>query len=858
MKSSSLQDRALSLAGALLCASLGAGPWSAVHAADAVPQNAAPRVYSVAAGPLEAALNQYARQAGVMLSFEPALVRGRHSAGFTGFTTVQDGLDKLLEPHPLAARNAGGNSWLIQATPSKPAVPPLAPTRPAQPEVKLPEVLVTARRDPREAVFETPGSVAVVTRAEIDRLPPRNAADVLADVPGVYTSQSRLDPGVSVNIRGLQDFGRVNVMIDGTRQNYQQSGHGSNGTVYLDPELLGGVDIAKGPTSTVGGAGMIAGLVNFRTLEVQDLLKEGATLGGRVNATSGSNAYDFAGSAALGLRPNDDIDLVMVLSRKSVGDFEKGRRGSVADGLDNVVHGVTRLSSQDQDSALLKGTWRFAPGHAVKLSYIGLDARFGEDPQTASAGGIENHVRSDTLVGNYQWKPADSHWIDLKSSLYYTRTRNQAHRAEGGALDANAYALQYETSTIGGTLENTSRHALGPVTAVVKAGGEFYRDKTDPKAQSLSIGADAGTTALYTGSTPAGERTVASLFGEVALLHEDWLEVTGGLRYDWYGLQGDGRMRIGSILNPPGVRPGSTTLYTRFESDRHDGHFSPKLTMAVRPVESVQLFASIGRGMRPPGLTETLLWGQHTGSLFPYYPNPDLREERSRNWELGANLTRKSLFAPGDVARAKLAWFDSKVQNYITLARIMSPIDTEGGGIFGPYAYVNLDGAFRSRGLELQADYDTGRFFGTLNYTRILVDTGSGGYDPFPLGSLTGYPANTIGQPGDANIWHVIPSRKNLGLSGGMRLLDKRLVLGARMRYQSPSKNTSVWTQQGDTYNQRSWRLFDLWASYDITEDVVLRAAVNNLRDRNYAEMQGGGYFVGPGRTATVTLSVRF
>lgn len=63
-----------------------------------------------------------------------------------------------------------------------------------------------------------------------------------------------------MNIRGMQDFGRVNVMIDGTRQNYQQSGHGSNGSVYLDPEMLGGVDISKGPTSTVGGAGMIAGL----------------------------------------------------------------------------------------------------------------------------------------------------------------------------------------------------------------------------------------------------------------------------------------------------------------------------------------------------------------------------------------------------------------------------------------------------------------------------------------------------------------------------------------------------------------------------------------------------------------------
>lgn len=849
---------AVCLHGALCLALLPSSGFAQAPAAT----DAGARAYRIVAGPLDDALNRFARQAGITLSFTPQQVDGLRSRGLEGSFSVQTGLTRLLDGSGYVARLQAPGHYVLQTR--EPLVGTAAPhaasaAPPPAAEVTLPTTTVTAARDRRQEVYDTPGSVAVITREEIDRLPPRNTADLLTDVPGVYTSQSRMDPGISVNIRGLQDFGRVNVMIDGTRQNYQQSGHGSNGSVYLDPELLGGADIAKGPTSTVGGAGMIAGLVNFRTLEVADLLQDGQTLGGRVNTTTGSNAYDFAGSAALGLKAGEDFDGVMVLSRKKVGAFEKGQRGSVREGLDAVVHGISQLTDQDQTSALLKGTWRFAPGHMAKLSYIGLDAKFGEKAQSASAGGLTNHVRTDTLLANYNWNPADSKLIDLKTSLYYTRTRNEAFRHAGGQLDDNAYQLRYQTSTVGGTLENTARLALAKTTdAVLKTGGEFFHDWTSPQAQALSIGADAGTTALYTGSTPEGKRTVASLFGEATLLHDSWLEVTGGLRYDWYGLQGDGRMRIGSISNPAGVRPSTTALYTRFQTDRHGGSIAPRLSVAVKPIEQLQFFANIGRGMRPPAITESLQWGQHVGSLFPYYPNPDLRAEYSRNTELGVNAVFKGLLTERDALRVKAAWFDSKVKNYVTLGRIMAPNDTAGGGLLGPYAYVNLDDPFRSKGLELQADYDTGRVFGSLSYTHMMVKTGKGGYDPFPLGSMMGFPSNTLGTPGDANIWYTLPPRKNLSVSAGVRLLDDKLTLGGRMRFQSPTATTSVWTVQGDAYNQKAWHLYDLWASYALNRHTTLRLAINNLMDKNYAEMQGGGYFVGPGRTAMVTLSLKF
>lgn len=849
----------LAMAAAAVCLASGLTPLvanaqPATHAADK-----ALRSFSIPAASVETALNQLAREAQVMIAFDPDLVQGRQSKGFKGVATVQGVLDSLLESHPLQAQSEGQGAWRIRFTPLRTAKTADG-TRGESQERKMNELTVLGKRDARQQVFETAGSVAVVTREEIDRLPPRNTSDVLADVPGVYTSQSRQNPGVSVNMRGLQDFGRVNVMIDGTRQNFQQSGHGSNGSVYLDPEMLSGVDISKGPSSTTGGAGMIAGMVNFRTLDIDDLVPEGEKRGGRVNATSGNNAYRFSGSAAMGLRLREDLDLVMALGRKEVGEFRTGDRGAVADGLKPLTHGVSRLSAQNQYSALMKVNWRLLPGHELKFSYVGMDARFDEGNSTDVPGGsitTHNHIRNDTLQVAHHWSPADLSWVDLQSNLYYTRTTNRVERG-AGTLDPNQYRLQYQTSTIGGSSQNTARLRGSAFDALVKTGAEFFHDWTDPRSQPLTAGADAGTAALYTGATPEGKRTVASLFGEASLLRGDWLELTGGLRYDWYGLQGDGRMRVGSITNPPGVRPGTTTVYTRFGVDRHDSAFSPRLALAIKPNDVWQLFASYGKGMRPPALTESLLWGSHTGSLFPYYPNPDLRAERSRNWEVGANAIFEQLALPSDKLRLKAAWFDNEVKNYITLARVMSPISAGGEGVIGPYAYMNMNDPFRSKGLELQLDYDAHRFFGAINFTRMIINPGRGGYNPFPLGSLTGYPSNSLGTPGSTDIWYVLPPKRNLSVTGGVRLLDGKLTLGGRMRMQTPSKNASIWTAQGDQYNQKSWRVYDLWAAYQATPDVTLRLALNNLRDSNYSEMTGGTYWVAPGRTVQATVSVRF
>lgn len=110
-------------------------------------------------------------------------------------------------------------------------------------------------------VYQTPSSVAVITREQINKRAPRHAADMLEETAGVYTAVNQRDQGLSVNIRGIQDYGRVNMNVDGMRQNFNVNGHQQrNGVMLIDPEMVSSVEIDKGAQSGMGGAGVLEAL----------------------------------------------------------------------------------------------------------------------------------------------------------------------------------------------------------------------------------------------------------------------------------------------------------------------------------------------------------------------------------------------------------------------------------------------------------------------------------------------------------------------------------------------------------------------------------------------------------------------
>lgn len=123
------------------------------------------RAFSIPAAPMETALNQLAREARMMIAFDPELVRGLQSPGFQGVATLQRVLDALLDRHALLAQSAGQGAWRVRPAPG--GLPNRNQgSRVSVRESRMGEVVVAAKKDPRQQVFETAGSVAVVTRGD--------------------------------------------------------------------------------------------------------------------------------------------------------------------------------------------------------------------------------------------------------------------------------------------------------------------------------------------------------------------------------------------------------------------------------------------------------------------------------------------------------------------------------------------------------------------------------------------------------------------------------------------------------------------------------------------------------------------
>ncbi len=667
-----------------------------------------------------------------------------------------------------------------------------------------------------DAVYETPGSVAEIGREAIDqRGGARNAADLLRGVAGVDAVVDRQNPGVNVNIRGLQDQGRVNMSIDGARQNFQQSGHGASAFAYIDPELISRIDVDKGPTSAAGGAGVIGGVVNFRTLEFDDVALPDKDYGARINATTGTNAFDFNGSMAAAAKVGDAFEVVGAVGRKKLGEYEPGTRGTL------VYNGgvPTKFTTQDQWSWLLKATARPTDDQTVKLTYTGLDARF-------DTGGGQytdtNKVTTHNVVADYSWKPG-LWWADLSAKAYFSRTGNQQYRPP--RLDAvppyGAFNVDYQIDTFGGSLTNVTRFSAPLFDVALSYGAEVFRDKT----ATASVGSnsdDDPNGVWFSGSNPDGQRTVGGAFARAELSRGEWLKILLGGRYDRYQMT------------------GATTAFDvdegrRVDVDMTGGRFSPTATLAVTPVKGLQVYSSYEEGYRPPNIMEAILGGQHIGGGLPTLPNPDLKPEVSRTVELGVNFKLDGVLSEDDAFRAKAAVYRTGLDDFITLSSYGL------GGRFLTRA-VNLDDKTVLKGLDLEANYDAGSFY--LGGTAAFIDADYGDSFAIPVGATNGTLLNI----------YLSPKRK-LSLDGGLRFFERKLTVGGRVTAVKPEDQIGGLT---GTYQYTRYTLIDLYTSYKINDNFTVRASVENLRKVAYVEAMGAPLSPSPGRTFTIGATARF
>jgi len=247
---------------ALVLALAGAGPTALPGVVAAQPAAAAARSYAVPAGPLGEVLTAYARQAGVLISFDTRLVAGRTAPGLQGQYGVAEGFNTILQGSGLEAR-PGQGGWVLRPAPAMAGdTVSLAPvvvhgesdtgTGQTYGVVSLVAASATKTDTP---LLETPQSISVITQDQIAQQGANTLNQVLRYTPGVAVetrgaTATRLD---QFNIRGFS----ATTYLDGLRVF-----GGRDALPQVDAYRLERVDVLKGPSSVVYGQGGPGGVVN--------------------------------------------------------------------------------------------------------------------------------------------------------------------------------------------------------------------------------------------------------------------------------------------------------------------------------------------------------------------------------------------------------------------------------------------------------------------------------------------------------------------------------------------------------------------------------------------------------------------
>ena len=220
--------------------------------------------YAIPAGPLGKALTQFGVQAGVTSSFDTDQARHLTSTGLNGSYTVEDGLARLLANSGMHAERQSNGGYILVANAEQSALQ-LGATQVTTNQLGTvtegtgsytPGTIATATRlvlTPRE----TPQSISVVTRQAMDDFGLNSIDDVMRHTPGITVS--------------TYDSERTNYYSRGFSINtFQYDGiptlrdaQYSAGQTLTDMALYDRIEVLKGATGLLTGAGGVGGTLNL-------------------------------------------------------------------------------------------------------------------------------------------------------------------------------------------------------------------------------------------------------------------------------------------------------------------------------------------------------------------------------------------------------------------------------------------------------------------------------------------------------------------------------------------------------------------------------------------------------------------
>ncbi|MGE8386658.1 MAG: TonB-dependent Fe(3+) dicitrate receptor FecA [Pseudomonas sp.] len=632
----------------LLATSLGlASP--ALHAAEA-------RTYHIAAGSLEAALNQFGRESGALISFGSQLTQGLNSQGLDGQYDVTEGLDALLRGSGLQARQEADNAFSLQ--PVDAAKPGAAVELGASTVVG--DWLGEAQQD---NVFEHAGARDVVRREAFERSGATTAREVLNRIPGVNAPDNNgtgsHDLALNFGIRGLNPrlASRSTVLMDGIPVPFAPYGQPQLSLAPISMGNMDAVDVVRGGGAVRYGPQNVGGIVNFVTRAIPEQATFKAAMQNQISPSSSQDGLKNSANLLVGGTNDNGLGGALLYSGVRGGDWRE--------------HSDTQI-----DDLILKGKLQLDEAnslHAMAQYYEGeadmpgglSSADFDADPYQSTRLKDKFWGRRTLFNFGYDYKQDDR---QFSVNSFFTKTLRSGYLDQGSfvSLSPREYWVRgIETRFSQGLALGESWHELGiGYRYVNEAGHELrFREPVNGNLPTTASRNDRDTR----GSTEA---------------HAIYL---------------DDRIDIGRWTITPGIRYEmiDSEQSNKLSGQRYQGSYNtalPALNVMYHLTDSWNLYAN----------TEGSFGSVQYSQMPNRVTSGEVKPEKARTWEVGTRYDNGDLQAE---IGAFLINFDNQYESNQTNDSVIARGETRHQGIETSVRYA-LDGLSPAlAGFDVHASY---------------------------------------------------------------------------------------------------------------------------------------------------------
>lgn len=533
-------------------------------------------------------------------------------------------------------------------------------------------VVVTAARV-ETRIGDTPASVVVLSRPEIESTAAPTLDDALRQIPGFSIfrrpSSRTANPtaqGVSLRGTGASGASRSTVLFDGVPLNDAFGGWVQWNRI--PPVAVEKAEVLRGGASALYGDDSLSGAVNIIPRSTSETLSFSGEIFGGTQRTASGSAFLGANIGAW------SVDLTGAsFQNRGYKPVDKNERGPV-----DSFAGVRTQSF----SARIGRSFGESSAVFFRPMYFGEARSNGTGLQTN-----RTHSRQFIFGGRFSPISGDSSAISNIRIDWRAYGGTQVFDQVFSAVGARR-AVENITRVQRSPSQNVG--FSGQVTAAAGAHAfSFGGEVRQVRGASDEIGFFAGAPSSRLGAG-GRENSIGLYAGDFISLGSP-IVISGGIRFDtWENSRG--------LITTLAIASSQTGI-TEF-ADRDENATSPRIAGLYRLSNRISLYGAASRSFRAPTLNE-LYRGFRVGDVVTN-PNAGLRAEISRNYEGGANLSLGTSFVRAN-------YFETEIDRAIANVTISSA-----PGLITRQRQNS--GTVRVTGLEVDAE---------TRFRRVLL---SGGY----------------------------------------------------------------------------------------------------------------------------------